>query len=119
MTKQDRFLREFVASIVIVLSYTDMIYDPATAPYLKPWLVRTLEPVYVHPFSSFTHIYTHIALLSRCDAEPGALADYILALLKHNVSEPEMRKELLVQLDEFLEKGAFFKRCKNWLVSSP
>jgi len=45
------------------------------------------------------------SILSRCDAEPGALADYILALLKHNASEHEMRKELLVQLDEFLEKG--------------
>ncbi|KAF7339863.1 hypothetical protein MVEN_01903100 [Mycena venus] len=41
---------------------------------------------------------------NRCDAEPGALADYILALLKHNVPEAEMRKELTVQLDEFLEK---------------
>lgn len=41
----------------------------------------------------------------RCDAEPGALADYILALLKHNVPESEMRNELAVQLDEFLEKG--------------
>ncbi|KAF5355944.1 hypothetical protein D9756_004266 [Leucocoprinus leucothites] len=61
-----------------------MLYDPATAPNLKPWLVRTLEPI--------------------CDAEPGALADYILALLKHNVSESEMRKELLAQLDEFLDK---------------
>ncbi|KAG6866793.1 hypothetical protein C0991_008729 [Blastosporella zonata] len=39
-----------------------------------------------------------------CDAEPGALADYILALLKHNVPEGDMRKELAVQLDEFLEK---------------
>ncbi|KAJ7071273.1 hypothetical protein C8F01DRAFT_1109822 [Mycena amicta] len=44
--------------------------------FLKPWLVRSLEPI--------------------CDAEPGALGDYILALLKHN--------ELAVQLDEFLEK---------------
>ncbi|CAK5279976.1 unnamed protein product [Mycena citricolor] len=41
---------------------------------------------------------------NRCDAEPGALADYILALLKHNVPEPEMRKELTAQLEEFLEK---------------
>lgn len=40
-----------------------------------------------------------------CDAEPGALAEYILALLKHNVPESEMRKELTGQLDEFLEKG--------------
>ncbi|KAJ7169630.1 hypothetical protein C8R46DRAFT_204124 [Mycena filopes] len=61
-----------------------MIFDPSTAVHLKPWLVRTLEPI--------------------CDAEPGALADYILALLKHNVPETEMRKELAVQLDEFLEK---------------
>ncbi|KAL4268008.1 hypothetical protein AB1N83_000733 [Pleurotus pulmonarius] len=61
-----------------------MIFDPSTTPQLKPWLVRTLEPI--------------------CDAEPGALADYILALLKHNVAESEMRKELSVQLEEFLEK---------------
>ncbi|KAJ7130110.1 hypothetical protein C8R43DRAFT_672274 [Mycena crocata] len=62
-----------------------MIFDPATGAHLKPWLVRTLEPI--------------------CDAEPGALADYILALLKHNVPEAEMRKELALQLDEFLEKA--------------
>ncbi|TFK76880.1 hypothetical protein BDN72DRAFT_890677 [Pluteus cervinus] len=66
-----------------------MLYDPATAHHLKPWLVRTLEPI--------------------CDAEPGALADYILALLKHNVPESEMRKELEIQLDEFLEK-----ECKSF-----
>ncbi|KAH9853210.1 hypothetical protein C2E23DRAFT_778151 [Lenzites betulinus] len=61
-----------------------MLYDPTTATHLKPWLVRTLEPI--------------------CDAEPGALADYILALLKHNAPETELRKELTVQLEEFLEK---------------
>ncbi|KAL4069370.1 hypothetical protein J3A83DRAFT_3542163 [Scleroderma citrinum] len=61
-----------------------MLYDPSTAHHLKPWLVRTLEPI--------------------CDAEPGALADYVLALLKHNVPETEMRKELTLQLEEFLEK---------------
>lgn len=47
----------------------------------------------------------HFQPFSRCDAEPGALAEYILALLKHNVSENDMRKELNSQLDEFLEKG--------------
>lgn len=62
-----------------------MLFDPANSTHLKPWLVRTLEPI--------------------CDAEPGALADYILALLKHNVPEVEMKKELQSQLDEFLEKG--------------
>ncbi|KAL1691909.1 hypothetical protein GGG16DRAFT_90680 [Schizophyllum commune] len=61
-----------------------MLYDPSTAKQLKPWLVRTLEPI--------------------CDAEPGALAEYILALLKHNGPESDLRKELTVQLEEFLEK---------------
>ncbi|PPQ90430.1 hypothetical protein CVT25_014948 [Psilocybe cyanescens] len=61
-----------------------MVLDPESASHLKPWLVRTLEPI--------------------CDAEPGALADYILALLQHNVPENEMREELAAQLDEFLEK---------------
>ncbi|KDR84750.1 hypothetical protein GALMADRAFT_131542 [Galerina marginata CBS 339.88] len=61
-----------------------MVLDSVSATQLKPWLIRTLEPI--------------------CDAEPGALADYILALLQHNVPENEMRQELAVQLDEFLEK---------------
>ncbi|KAJ3998446.1 hypothetical protein F5050DRAFT_1805896 [Lentinula boryana] len=61
-----------------------MIFDESNAPHLKPWLVRTLEPI--------------------CDAEPGALADYILALLKHNVPESKMKNDLQSQLDEFLEK---------------
>ncbi|KAH9937502.1 uncharacterized protein B0H18DRAFT_970925 [Fomitopsis serialis] len=63
-----------------------MLFDPETANILKPWLVRSLEPI--------------------CDAEPGALGDYILALLKHNAPENEMRKELAGQLEEFLEKDA-------------
>ncbi|KAK2462097.1 hypothetical protein APHAL10511_006560 [Amanita phalloides] len=71
------------SALFISVHSSSMIFDPATAPQLKPWLLRTLEPI--------------------CDAEPGALADYILALLKHNVPENEMRKELAVQLDEFLE----------------
>lgn len=42
----------------------------------------------------------------RCDAEPGALSEYVLALLRMEKSEPEMRKELAEQLEEFLEKCA-------------
>ena len=45
-----------------------------------------------------------------CDAEPGALAEYILALLKHNGPESDLRKELTVQLEEFLEKGSSLGR---------
>ncbi|KAI0082217.1 hypothetical protein K474DRAFT_1634213 [Panus rudis PR-1116 ss-1] len=60
-----------------------MHLEPENATHLKPWLVRTLEPI--------------------CDAEPGALAEYILALLKHNAPEADLRRELNTELEEFLE----------------
>ena len=43
----------------------------------------------------------------RCDAEPEALATYVLALLKHDAPEHELRKEVTRQLDEFFEDGVF------------
>ncbi|KAK7694451.1 hypothetical protein QCA50_001637 [Cerrena zonata] len=84
-----------------------MPLDPENATHLKPWLVKTLEPI--------------------CDAEPGALADYILALLKHSAPETELRKELMSQLEEFLEKecspfiDTLFTalRTKSYLPTSP
>lgn len=54
--------------------------------------------------------FTWLGFCLRCDAEPGALADYILALLKHYVVESELRLELGKQLEEFLEKGTFLIR---------
>ncbi|TDL28563.1 hypothetical protein BD410DRAFT_230929 [Rickenella mellea] len=53
---------------------------------LRQWLVKTLEPI--------------------CDAEPGALSDYVLALLEHDAPEQELRKEFIGQLADFLEQGA-------------
>ncbi|KAH8120240.1 hypothetical protein DFH11DRAFT_43142 [Phellopilus nigrolimitatus] len=63
-----------------------MLYDPSTNSALHAWLVKTLEPI--------------------CDAEPEALATYIVALLKHDVPEQELRQEVVKQLDEFFENGA-------------
>ncbi|OCB88593.1 hypothetical protein A7U60_g4296 [Sanghuangporus baumii] len=63
-----------------------MLFDPSTTPALQQWLVKTLEPI--------------------CDAEPDALATYVLALLKHETTESDLREELVKQLDEFFEDGA-------------
>lgn len=57
------------------------------------------------PSESLTRTFARLAFCFRCDAEPGALADYILALLKHYPAENELRTELTAQLEEFLEKG--------------
>jgi RNA-binding protein 26 len=82
-----------------------MIFDASTSDHLKPWLTKTLEPMSA-PSSLLQVTHERVCLLFRCDADPSALADYILALLKHNGPESELRKELAAQLDEFLEKGA-------------
>ena len=98
-----------------------MIYDPKTDPQLKSWLVKNLEPMCVYPlipsqslvrepYADFPLFFARLDVCFRCDAEPGALADYILALLKHYAAENELRAELGTKLEEFLEKGASFMR---------
>ncbi|GAA6011570.1 hypothetical protein JCM10207_002662 [Rhodosporidiobolus poonsookiae] len=56
-------------------------FDPTAT---KHWLISTLEPI--------------------SDAEPAVLADYVLALLKHDVDLDEMRAMCTNQLDDFLDK---------------
>ncbi|GAA5882526.1 hypothetical protein JCM1840_000647 [Sporobolomyces johnsonii] len=50
---------------------------------LKPWLVKHLEPI--------------------SDADPTVLADYVLALLKHDVTEADLDSLCNEQLSDFLE----------------
>lgn len=53
-----------------------------------------------------TDIITSIPiLLIRCEADPAALAKYVLALIKKDKSEEELRKSMIEQLDVFLEAG--------------
>lgn len=51
---------------------------------LKSWLSKTLEPI--------------------CDADPSALAKYVLALVKKDKSEKELKALCVDQLDVFLQK---------------
>lgn len=51
---------------------------------LKTWLSKTLEPI--------------------CDADPSALAKYVVALVKKDKSEKELRALCIDQLDVFLQK---------------
>ncbi|XP_037546109.1 RNA-binding protein 26 [Nematolebias whitei] len=51
---------------------------------LKTWLYETLEPI--------------------CDADPSALAKYVVALVKKDKSEKELKALCIDQLDVFLQK---------------
>ncbi|KAG5882370.1 hypothetical protein JTB14_036294 [Gonioctena quinquepunctata] len=58
-----------------------MIVDQVDS--LKTWLTAVLKPM--------------------CEADPAALAKYVLALIKKDKSEDELRKSMVGQLDVFLE----------------
>nr|CAI5820127.1 unnamed protein product [Callosobruchus analis] len=49
----------------------------------KTWLTAVLKPM--------------------CEADPAALAKYVLALIKKDKTEDELRKSMIAQLDVFLE----------------
>ncbi len=59
-----------------------MLFDEAHTEELKAWLTSELGPI--------------------CDADPEVLADYVLALLKHESSEAELQALLTEQLEDFL-----------------
>jgi hypothetical protein len=42
---------------------------------------------------------------NRCDADPQVLTDYVLALLKHDSPDNEVKNMLVTQLDDFLGEG--------------
>jgi hypothetical protein len=49
----------------------------------------------------------------RCDADPSALARYVLALLKKNKPQEELSSCMAEQLDVFLGSGEFLN-IKSW-----
>lgn len=50
-------------------------------------------------------IYCIFALNCSCDADPSALAKYVVALVKKDKSEKELKALCIDQLDVFLQKG--------------
>jgi RNA-binding protein 26 len=44
-------------------------------------------------------------LLQSCDAEPEVLSNYVLALLKHDAPERDLKKTFENQLHDFLDNG--------------
>lgn len=49
--------------------------------------------------------YVSCLLYSSCDADPSALAKYVVALVKKDKSEKELKALCIDQLDVFLQKG--------------
>lgn len=54
--------------------------------------------------SSQAQFYFSLSLI-RCDADPSALANYVVALVKKDKPEKELKAFCADQLDVFLQKG--------------
>lgn len=50
----------------------------------------------------------------RCDADPSALAKYVVALVKKDKSEKELKALCIDQLDVFLQKGNIFQEVPSY-----
>ncbi|KAH9468520.1 hypothetical protein Pst134EA_009060 [Puccinia striiformis f. sp. tritici] len=61
-----------------------MKLEQQQSEYLKQWMVKKLKPI--------------------CDADHEVLSEYVMALLRHNQSENELRISCLKQLDDFLQR---------------
>ncbi|GJJ09424.1 hypothetical protein Clacol_003646 [Clathrus columnatus] len=72
------------------------IANGTSYPFLTPFTVMHVQGDTCFPMVYYT----------SCDADPDALADYVLALLKHDAAEPDLRKMFISQLEEFLEGEA-------------
>jgi RNA-binding protein 26 len=82
------------------------LYDSSTVSHLRPWLIKALEPMYeCSSMNSPGLLVQELTQSCRCDADPEVLSDYVLALLKHDAAEAELRTMFVQQLQDFLETG--------------
>lgn len=64
----------------------------------------------LHHCLKTTCYYIFVSLcLTRCDADPSALANYVVALVKKDKPEKELKAFCADQLDVFLQKGNYYR----------
>lgn len=62
--------------------------------------------IHVYILVSFVRVSYVLCLPNfSCDADPSALAKYVVALVKKDKSEKELKALCIDQLDVFLQKG--------------
>jgi hypothetical protein len=63
------------------------------------WLSKELEPMYMLSLFSSTLTFFHTL---RCEADPDVLAKYVLALLKHEANNLDLKSHCVAELRDFL-----------------
>lgn len=70
-------------------------------------MIQVIPVADIH-FCNLMDSVFYLFSICRCDADPSALAKYVLALVKKDKSEKELKALCVDQLDVFLQKGMVF-----------
>jgi hypothetical protein len=96
------------------------------AKELKTWVIKKLEDMCVFPlafavfFSAETKIHELTVMKTwSSDADSDVLADYVLALIRADTPEPELRTNAIENLEDFLKERGWLFRVLGWLVACP
>lgn len=96
-----------------------MLFPEEDAPLLKAWIVKRIEntcvlsPCLVEDIlcweSGNTDVY-------RSDADSDVLAEYVIALLKHDGDRESVRKLCEQEIPDFLTEGMFLCQLQNMCI---
>lgn len=79
-----------------------MLFPEGDAPPLKAWIVKRIEDTCVTPEID---CYARLPTVGSSDADSDVLADYVIALLKHDGDQPAIRKLCEQEIPDFLTEG--------------
>ncbi len=112
-----------------VILFRKMIISEEEAAELKTWVVKKLEDMYVLSkhwmlmSPSMPDCFTCIRLTDcnisfSSDADSDVLADYVLALVRADTPEPELRINAIENLEDFLKPSTLLCYVVDDLSSS-
>ena len=85
---------------------TKMLFSEEDAPFLKKWIVKRLENTYGFPPTRFEFTFADYPLFDSSDADADVLADYVLALLRHDGDIDTVRQLCEAEIPDFLKEDS-------------
>lgn len=88
----------------IIVLYSDFLFDfDSRTERRTSFLITAAQKMFCVSYI----ISNTFSIYCRCDADPAALAKYVLALIKKDMSDEELQKMMIGQLEVFLENGNY------------
>lgn len=85
-----------------------MLFPEEDAPLLKAWIVKRIENTYAATLPPARLVRRMLTSAEhRSDADSDVLADYVIALLKHDGDPASVRKLCEEEIPDFLTEGGF------------